>query len=180
MSTWVVSVDGGGDQAKGTKEVRGTGWALLRVHEDRPPELLATGLIRGGPTPFLAAAADPGSALREALAICDQLVVENFKLLNPRAKIDPLEIVGMVRMYGMMTGIPVAVQMPGQRNIVSHDDLKRIGMWPGGAGHADEAQAVRHALAWASLQGNAPTIGLLSPDPDGEPEPTEEDAPLPW
>lgn len=175
----LVAIDGGGDQQRGAQEVRGTGWAALSLPDDGPPVLRATGLIPGGPTPFLHELGR-SSELRQYVAVADQLVVENFKLLNSRAKIDPLEIVGMVRMWGMIYHVPVAVQMPAQRTIVSHDDLKRIGMWPGGKGHADEAQAVRHGLAWASLQGHAPTIGLLSPDPEGQPEEDHPPAPGAW
>lgn len=171
--TLVLAIDGGADQHRGTQAVRGTGWAALTVPDDGRPTLEETGLIPGGPTPFLTEMGR-SSNIRTWASVADQLVVENFLPLNAKAKIDPLEIVGMVRMWGMVFNTPVAVQNPSQRMIVSHDDLKRIGMWPGGAGHADEAQAVRHALAWASISGHMPTIAMLSPDPG-----LEEDDPTP-
>jgi len=92
-----------------------------------------------------------------------EFVVENFKLLNPRAKIDPLEIVGMMKMWCAINKRHMTLQMPGQRTSVSHEDLKRIGMWPGGSGHADTAQAIRHVLAALMAKGHIPTMRLLCP-----------------
>jgi len=161
----VLAVDGGGDQQKTTREIRGSGWSLIQFG-DHPPLVLDGGLVPGGPDPFLAEITRDGSRLGEALRNeADQLVVENFVPLIPRVNAGPLEIVGMMKTLGWAYDLPVAVQMPGQRTIVSHDDLKKHGYWPGGKGHADQAQAVRHALAWAILQGNRPTVELFAPDP---------------
>ena len=168
----IFGVDGGADLAAKAvvKSVRGTGWCLVRYTETTV-ELAAYGQVVGGPDAWLEAITglatehgehDPAwSALREATG----LVVENFVLLNARAKIDPLEIVGMMRMWGAVHRRPVAVRMPKQREAVSHDDLHRVGMWPGGAGHADTAQAIRHVLSWLMSQGHLPTIMLLAPPP---------------
>lgn len=174
----LFSVDGGGDQQKGSMSVRGTGWAAFRIEDESLPVLEQTGLIQGGPDNFLhdvmSLGSDAGMWLREA----GQVVVENFVLINSRAKIDPLEIVGMMRMWCAIKHVPCAVQMPGARKMVSHSDLRRIGMWPGGAGHADEAQAVRHGLTWAMLNGHRPTIELLHPDV--EEDEGEERSPSSW
>lgn len=173
----VFAVDPGSKQQKGTLDVRGTGWAALGVHAVRPPELLATGLLPGGTDALLAALQDTERAAGAWFHQAEQVVVENFILREARASIEPLEMAGLVRGLCAALGKPCVKQNPDQRTIVSHDDLKRVGMWPGGAGHADEAQAVRHGLTWAMIDGNLPTISLLSPDPDDGATDDEDDAP---
>lgn len=162
--TIILAIDPGARQKKGTLDVRGTGWARLVVHDDRPPELKDTYLAPGGTQALLDHIAGPWTPFRELWQTADIVIVENFILLEARANIEPLEMVGVVRGIGAAQGKTVVVQNPGDRTIVSHDDLKRVGMWPGGKGHADEAQAVRHGLAWALKNGNRPTIELLAPD----------------
>lgn len=168
--TTIVIIDPGAKQKSGTLDVRGTGWARIAVHEDRPPELKDTYLGRGGTAALLDHITGPWTPFRELWQTADVVIVENFRLLEARANIEPLEMVGVVRGIGAAQGKRVVVQEPADRTIVSHDDLKRVGMWPGGAGHADEAQAVRHGLAWALKSGNRPTVELLAPDePDDSP-----------
>lgn len=166
--TTVVIIDPGAKQKAGTLDVRGTGWALIGIGTE-PPQLLGTHLSGGG-TDRLILDVMLDSVCKMMWDLADIVIVENFRLLEARANIEPLEMVGVIRGIGAAQGKRVIVQEPADRTIVSHDDLKRIGMWPGGAGHADEAQAVRHGLAWALKEGNRPTVELLAPDePDDSP-----------
>lgn len=177
--TTILAIDPGSKQKKGTLDVRGTGWAVMEIWPDVPPELLATGLHPGGTQSLLDGIQGDGE-LADYMHRARLVVVENFRLLEARASIEPLEMVGVIRGFCAAQGKTVVVQEPADRTIVSHDDLKRIGMWPGGKGHADEAQAVRHGLAWASKSGNRPTVELLVPDPGDQPNVEEESGPSAW
>lgn len=165
---YLFCVDGGADHAKNNvvQSKRGTGWCLLTCTDTTEPELLAFGHVLGGPNAWLDAittrnSIDPAyTALRRATV----LVVEDFKLINARAKIDPLEIVGMMKMWGACNRVNVVLRTPKSRLGVSHEDLKRIGMWPGGGGHADTAQAIRHGLSALMAKGHEPTMRLISPE----------------
>lgn len=178
--TVVVAIDPGAKQKSTTLDVRGTGWARVVVHDDRPPELKDTYLAPGGTRALVDHITGLWTPFRELWQTADVIVVENFILLEARANIEPLEMVGVVRGIGAAQGKSVVVQNPDERTIVSHDDLKRIGMWPGGKGHADEAQAVRHALAWALRSGNRPTVELLAPDPGEDDEAPVRPGPSAW
>lgn len=173
----VIAIDPGSRQKKGTLEKRGTGWAALEIHDDKPPALRETLLAPGGTDALLHDITEANTWPRMLWLQADVVVVENFLHLNPQANIEPLEMVGVVRGIGAAQGKRVVVQNPADRTIVSHDDLKRIGMWPGGSGHADEAQAVRHALAWALKNGNRPTIEALAPDDEAT---TDAPGPSAW
>lgn len=170
----ILAIDPGAKQKKGTLDVRGTGVAALEICDDVPPVLRGTLLAPGGTQALIDWLTGPlWVPMRSWWQQADVVVVENFLHLNPQANIEPLEMVGVIRGIGAAQGKRVIVQNPDERTIVSHDDLKRIGMWPGGAGHADEAQAVRHGLAWALKSGNRPTIELLAPDDEA----TDDDSP---
>lgn len=162
----ILAIDPGAKQKPGTLDVRGTGVAALEFHNDKPPVLRGTLLMPGGTAMLIDWLTGGGqmTPVRSWWQEADHVVVENFVHLNAAANIEPLEMVGVIRGIAAAQGKPVTVQNPGERDIVSHDDLKRIGMWPGGKGHADEAQAVRHGLTWALKAGNRPTIELLAPD----------------
>lgn len=160
----ILAIDPGARQKAGTLDVRGTGVAMLEF-SDQSPVLRGTLLAPGGAQTLIDWLTGPlWVPMRSWWQQADHVVVENFLHLNAQANIEPLEMVGVVRGVAAAQGKPVTVQNPGERDIVSHDDLKRIGMWPGGKGHADEAQAVRHGLTWALKNGNRPTIELLAPD----------------
>lgn len=159
----ILAVDPGGRHKKHTpKSPRGTGWILIEAN-DEVVKKWAGGLIVGSPEKTIESMVS--GELREALNMSTQLVVENFVKLNPRADPSPLETVGAMRMEALLSGKPLSVRMPGQRNLVSHDDLKRIGWWPGGAGHADEASATCHGLSWLLDHGHLPTAMLVNPPP---------------
>jgi hypothetical protein len=167
----ILAIDPGAKQKAGTLDKRGTGVAVLEVHDDKPPVLRGTLLAPGGTQTLIDWLTGPLYVpMRSWWDIADEVVVENFLHLNAQANIEPLEMVGVIRGLGAAQGKPVVVQNPADRTIVSHDDLKRVGMWPGSAGHADEAQAVRHALARALRSGNRPTVELLAPDDEATPD----------
>lgn len=174
----VLCIDGGGDHAanKVTESMRGTGWCLLKVHAQYAPVLVAHGQVRGGPAAWLEAIItakkvainldEEWNNLRRALQVATHMVVEDFKLIRPvppGVNIDPLEIVGMMEMWCALRGTPLTRQMPSERLAVTHDDLKLIDMWPGGTGHADTAQAIRHGLVALMKQRHQPTMRLISP-----------------
>lgn len=177
----VLAIDPGARQQASTLEKRGTGVALLQFSDNEPPTLVWTYLISGGTDSLLGTLTGTmyWGPIQEWFKLADIVIVENFRLREARANIEPLEMVGVVRGIGAAQGKRVIVQEPADRTIVSHDDLKRVGMWPGGAGHADEAQAVRHGLAWALKTGNRPTVELLAPDP-GEDEDDARSGPSSW
>ena len=160
----IFGVDGGGEQKKNSlKSDRGTGWCLIQVDavDDMVlPELMEHGQIAGGPDNFL-------QWVHEALewTRAEVMVVENFRPMSARVDAGPLEIVGMVKAIGLLTNKKVVVREPSQRTLVSHDDLKANAMWPGGAGHADTAQAIRHVISWLISTGHTGTINLFAPDP---------------
>jgi len=162
----LMAIDPGAEHDKHVTSERGTGWALFQVHlgTTNPPTLEAYGQIVGGPDEFMEAMVDD-VAFRRSLNQADTVLVEGFKLMNMRAKTDPLLIIGMVRMYALMAGKkPAIVQPPRGRTLVDHDDLKRINMWPGGKGHADTAQAIRHGLSYLLNNGHVGTQMLVQPD----------------
>lgn len=163
----IFGVDGGADHKKHTKSDKGSGWCLMEaaaVNPYEPPKLLSYGQTIGGPDAFLKAM-EKDSELAKAMERADQLIVEDFVQLNARADPGPLEVVGMIKMYGLLMKRPVATRMPSQRTLVSHEDLKANEMWPGGAGHADTAQAIRHVLSWLIANDHPGTIALFAPDP---------------
>lgn len=164
--TRIFAVDPGGAHKKFTKSDRGTGWCLMEIIDElAPPVLVGHGQVVGGPDEFITEYSSE-SRMRNAMMQADVVVTEDFVLLNARANTDPLEIIGMVRMFALEHGKMFVKQMPGKRKATDHDDLKRIGMWPGGAGHADTAQAIRHALAYLLNRLHRGTMVLVQPDDD--------------
>lgn len=164
--TLIFAVDPGGAHKKFTKSDRGTGWCLMEVTgQTSPPALVDHGQVVGGPDEFISEYSR-GITMRAAMMQADVVVTEDFVLLNARANTDPLEIIGMVRMFALEHGKTFVKQMPGKRKATDHDDLKRIGMWPGGAGHADTAQAIRHALAYLLNSLHRGTMIMVQPDDD--------------
>ena len=161
----LMAIDPGAQHDKHVTSERGTGWALFETRNPYDKPLLKEyGQIVGGPDEFMAAMVDD-VAFRRSLNQADVILVEGFKLMNMRAKTDPLLIIGMVRMYALMAGkAPAVVQPPRGRTLVDHDDLKRINMWPGGKGHADTAQAIRHGLSYLLNNGHVGTQVLIQPD----------------
>lgn len=172
--TYIFGIDPGADHKKHSVSERGTGWALIEVHDNvnTPPTLAASGHVLGGPDSLLAELVKPGNvlqqqwAMRSCFLLASIVVVENFKLFDKNADPAPLEIIGMMKLYCALESKEIVVQMPGERGGVTHDDLKRIGMWPGGRGHADTAQAIRHILSWLMKKRHKPTMMLVSPPPE--------------
>lgn len=166
----VFSLDPGAEHGAHTKSRRGSGWCRISWHPDSVV-LEEHGHIIGGPGMLLEALTGKVNDVGQhdpawyALRAADRLVVEGFDAWNTAAKIDPLESVGMMRMYGALNGLATFVQRAGERTSVSHEDLHRIGMWPGATGHADTAQSIRHALVHLMKFGHRPTIDLVVPDP---------------
>ena len=165
----IFGTDGGARHEKHVTSGRGTGWCEVMVENDptAPPRLMDGGQVVGGPDQWLDAITLVPKTGSQPAALAahraTEFVTENFTLINARAKIDPLEIVGMMKMLARTTGRPHYTQEPSQRNLVSHDDLKRIGWWPGGAGHADQAQAIRHVLSRLLREGHLGTATMLKP-----------------
>lgn len=168
----IFGIDPGAEHAKHVTSERGSGWCLIDADftpqkgAATPPVVIASGKINGGPDELIKALEEDHEALKHALS-ADTLLVENFKLLTMRASTDPLIIIGQMQMFASINGMKFVKRMPRQRETVSHDDLKRIGMWPGGAGHADEAQAIRHVLAYLMDLGHMGAMMLIDPDPEG-------------
>lgn len=166
VNRYIMGIDPGADADRTTKErTRGTGWSVVHVPEQGFPRRVAGGVILGGPDDFLRAVRGAGDdpAFGGHLMGATELVVENFTKQVSAAKIHPLEIIGMVRMFCAMRVLPLTINMPGARKLVSHDDLKEKGWWPGGAGHADEAQALRHVLSKLLREPHVPTAMLFHP-----------------
>lgn len=165
--TLTFGIDPGATHKKHSDSQRGTGWCLMAHYDDLTPNLVEWGHVVGGPAEWLHAVFYDAH-LSEALWKADRFVCENFVMFNDRAKPDPLQIIGQMEMYAMLKEKQIIKRMPGQRLAVSHDDLKRIGMWPGAKGHADTAQAIRHVLAQLMQEGNVPTMAMVSPDDTGD------------
>lgn len=176
MSRFVFGCDPGARHEKHVDSKRGTGWCLVFVPDDvsAEPVLLEHGQVVGGPDEWLDAINLPsfGKPAYHALMQATEYVVEGFTKRIAAAKIDPLEIVGMMRMSAAIRGIRCDVSRPVERIIVTHEDLKRIGWWPGGAGHADTAQSIRHVLATLIQEGHPGTSRLISPPDAVAPVPT--------
>lgn len=171
--TLIFGIDPGADHKKHSVSERGTGWALIEVSDNvaAPPRLVSSGHVLGGPDAALAELTDRKTgysphSMRGAFLQANIAVVENFKLFDKNADPAPLEIIGAMKLYCILEGKQIVVQMPGERGGVTHDDLKRIGMWPGGRGHADTAQAIRHILSWLMKKRHKPTMMLVSPPPE--------------
>lgn len=163
----IFGIDPGAEHAKHVTSERGSGWCVIDAEPGGTdaPVVIESGKINGGPDELIEAFDKGHPALKYIVRSADVLLVENFRLLNVRANTDPLIIIGQMQMLAYMHDLRFVKREPRQRNTVSHDDLKRIGMWPGGAGHADEAQAIRHVLAYLMDLGHMGTMQLISPDP---------------
>lgn len=170
---YIFGVDPGGEhQAHTVDSQRGTGWCLFEVRDDAPAILESHGHVLGGPNTWVRAMTDSDHPAHRALRLSTRAVVEGFRLFNIKASADPLETIGMMKLWSVINGKELKVSRPGQRTGVSHDDLKRMGMWPGGRGHADTAQAIRHVLSAIMAEGHQPTIELFAQF--HEPESVEE------
>ena len=138
---------------------RTTGWSTWEVYDEAPIELLDHGQVRGGLEGFI------NAWRHERFGYPELVVSESFHLdgRTPKPDVTPLKIEGALAVLCGDVGIPLHYQRNVMKAHAPDDLLKRSGLWFTGEQHARDA--IRHAIAWAKLNGHSPTIGWLWPPP---------------
>ena len=136
-----------------------TGWCRMRFSDAEPLSLIEYGQIVGGTRGVVSFFMDQG--------VCDILVSESFRLggRTPKPEIEPLRVEGALLALSSLGRIPTPVFQSNVYKSHAHDALlKRAGLYQRGMPHANDA--IRHAIAWAKVNGHRPTIEWLWPVPE--------------